>query len=106
MLRTALVPVVALAALMWARLAHYGHSATAVLYLITAMTVFTLLAEPLQAAFQAVERMKYIAYANVINKVAQSLIGIALVLVGLRSSGSRGTWRSSQVSCSYCLAGG
>ena len=64
-------------------LAHYGHDATLVLYLITGMTAFTLLLEPVQAAFQAIERMKYIAYANVINKVAQSLIGIALVLVGV-----------------------
>jgi O-antigen/teichoic acid export membrane protein len=63
-------------------LAHYGHEATVVLYLITAMTVFTLLMEPVQASFQAIERMKYIAYANVINKVAQSIIGIALVFVG------------------------
>lgn len=86
-LRTALVPVVGLAALVWARLAHYGHNATVVLYLITAMTVFTLLMEPLQAAFQAIERMKYIAYANVINKVAQSIIGIALVFVGFKVVG-------------------
>lgn len=82
-LRIALVPVVGLAAILWARLAHYGHDATLVLYLITGMTAFTLLLEPVQAAFQAIERMKYIAYANVINKVAQSLIGIALVLVGV-----------------------
>lgn len=86
-LRVALVPVVGLAALLWARLAHYGHDATLVLCLITAMTVFTLLMEPLQATFQAIERMKYIAYANVINKVAQSIIGIALVFAGFKVVG-------------------
>lgn len=86
-LRVALVPVVVLAALVWARLAHYGHNATVVLCLITAMTVFTLLTEPLQAAFQSIERMKYIAYANVINKIAQSIIGIALVFVGFKVVG-------------------
>lgn len=86
-LRIALAPVVGLAAIVWARLAHYGHDATIVLYLITAMTVFNWLLEPLQAAFQTIERMKYIAYGNVVNKVAQGITGIALVIVGFRVVG-------------------
>jgi O-antigen/teichoic acid export membrane protein len=86
-LRVALVPVVGLAAVVWARVAHYGHDATVVLYLITAMTVFTLLLEPLQGAFQAIERMKYIAYGNVINKAGQSIVGIALVFLGFKEVG-------------------
>ena len=85
--RIVLAPVVGLAAIMWARLAHYGHDATIVLYLITAMTVFNWLLDALQAAFQAMERMKYIAYSNVINKVAQSITGIALVAVGFKVIG-------------------
>ncbi len=83
-LRLILAPVVALAAVVWARVAHDGHEATIALYLITAMTILTLLAEPVQAAFQAVERMKYIAYTNVLTKAAQCVIGIALVMVGFR----------------------
>ncbi len=83
--RLILAPVVGLAAVVWARIAHDGHEATVVLYLITAMTVLTLLAEPMQAGFQALERMKYLAYGDIINKTAQSLIGIALVIVGLRT---------------------
>ena len=86
-LRIALAPVVGLAAVVWARLAHYGHDATIVLYLVTAMTVFTWLLDALQAAFQAIERMKYIAYGNVINKAAQSITGIALVVVGFKVVG-------------------
>jgi O-antigen/teichoic acid export membrane protein len=86
-LRVLLAPLVGLAAVLWARLAHYGHDATIVLYLITAMTVFNWLLDALQAAFQAMERMKYIAYGNVINKVAQSLTGIALVTVGVKVVG-------------------
>lgn len=81
-LRIAIAPLVGVAAVIWARVAGDGHQAATVLYLITAMTVLTLITEPLQAAFQAIERMKYLAYADVINKSAQSLIGIALVLVG------------------------
>ncbi|MGO9901857.1 MAG: flippase [Solirubrobacteraceae bacterium] len=81
-LRITLAPAVGLAAVVWARVAHYGHEATIVLYLISAMTVLTLLTEPLQAAFQAIERMKYLAYVDIVNKSAQSIIGIGLVLAG------------------------
>ncbi|HTU31222.1 MAG TPA: oligosaccharide flippase family protein [Solirubrobacteraceae bacterium] len=86
-LRILIAPVVGLAAVVWARVAGDGHEAATVLYLITAMTVLTLITEPLQAAFQAIERMKYLAYADIINKSAQSLIGIALVLVGFKVVG-------------------
>ena len=84
------MPLVGLAAIAWARAAHYGHDATLVLCLITAMNVFTLLLEPMQAAFQAMERMKYLAYTDIINKTGQSLIGIALVLLGFRAIGIAG----------------
>ena len=86
-LRLMLAPVVGLSAVVWAHLAHYGGQASIVLYLITAMTVLVLLAEPMQAAFQAIERMEYLAYADIINKSAQSLIGIALVTIGFRAVG-------------------
>lgn len=86
-LRLAVAPMVGLAAVVWARLAHYGHDATVVLYLITAMTILMLLTEPLQAAFQAIERMKYLAFADIVNKSAQSIIGIALVLLGFKVVG-------------------
>jgi O-antigen/teichoic acid export membrane protein len=86
-LRLMLAPVVGLGAVAWAHVANYGQEASAVLYLITAMTILTLLAEPMQATFQAIEQMQYLAYADVINKSAQSLIGIALVIVGFRAIG-------------------
>ena len=86
-LRLTFSPLVGLAAVGWAHIAHYGHDATLVLYLITAMTVLTLLTEPLQAAFQAIERMKYLAYADIVNKSAQTIIGVAVVLVGFRVVG-------------------
>ncbi len=86
-LRIIVAPIVGLAAVVWARVADYGHDATVVLYLITAMTVLTLLTEPLQAAFQAIERMKYLAFADIVNKTAQSLIGIGLVVAGFKVVG-------------------
>jgi O-antigen/teichoic acid export membrane protein len=86
-LRVLLAPVVAAGAILFTQLAGYTDDRATVLYLAVAMTVLTLLAEPMQAAFQAIERMKYLAYADIFNKSAQSLIGIALVLVGFRAIG-------------------
>ncbi|MGO9904249.1 MAG: flippase [Solirubrobacteraceae bacterium] len=86
-LRLTVAPLVGVAAVVWARVAGYGHDATLVLYLITAMTVLTLILEPLQAAFQAMERMQYLAYVDIVNKTAQSIFGIALVLVGFKVVG-------------------
>jgi O-antigen/teichoic acid export membrane protein len=83
-LRLALAPIVELCAVAWAHLAHYSADASLVLYLITAVTILGLLAEPMQAGLQAVERMEYLAYSDIINKTAQSLVGIGLVLIGFR----------------------
>jgi O-antigen/teichoic acid export membrane protein len=86
-LRAMLAPLVAIGVVVFAHLAHYGQEARAVLYLATAMTILALLTEPLQAGFQAIERMQYLAYADVINKTAQSLVGITLVFLGFRAEG-------------------
>ena len=86
-LRLSLAPIVALGAVIWARVAHYDHDASVVLYLVTVMAILTLLAEPLQAAFQATERMKYLAYGDMISKTQQSLVGVALVLIGFGAIG-------------------
>ena len=48
-------------------------------------------------AFQAKEHMQYMAYSDVINKSAQGLVGIAIVVIGFGAVGlmtaARG-WRS------------
>jgi polysaccharide transporter, PST family len=56
-----------------------------VLFLTAAMTVLMLLAEPLQAAFQALERMRYLAYSQIVNKGIASIVGVALVFLGFRA---------------------
>jgi O-antigen/teichoic acid export membrane protein len=86
-LKLVLVPIMVGATFLLPLLAHYGHEARLVLYLAAAMTVFATLADPLQAGFQAIQQMKYIAYSNVINKFVQSMAGIALVLLGFRATG-------------------
>ena len=51
------------------------------------MCIFFLLYEPIQAAFQAFERMQYLAYSDVLTKVGVTVVGIAFVLVGVRAIG-------------------
>jgi O-antigen/teichoic acid export membrane protein len=86
-LRITLTPIVAVAAYTFAHLAHYNHEQSLALYLATLFNVIVLLNEPILAGFQAIERMKYIAFVDVINKSAQSLLGIGVALVGLGAIG-------------------
>ena len=86
-LRLLLAPLFAASVIAYAWLSQSGHEARLVLYLLAASTLLTLLAEPMQAGFQAIERMQYLAYSDIINKSAQSLTGIALVVLGFRATG-------------------
>ena len=86
-LRLLTAPLFAIALLLYAHYADYDHTARLILYLIGAATILTLLAEPMQAGFQGIERMQYLAYSDVLNKSSLGLIGIAVVLVGFRAVG-------------------
>jgi len=86
-LRLLLTPLFVVAIVVYAQVANYRHDATIVLYLAAGAAVLILLAEPLQAGFQAIERMKYLAYSDVIGKSSQGFLGIALVLIGFRAIG-------------------
>lgn len=87
MLRLLLAPLFAAAVVAYASFSGADHEATVVLYLVAASVLLTLLAEPMQAGFQALERMQYLAYSDVINKSAQALSGIALIALGFRATG-------------------
>jgi O-antigen/teichoic acid export membrane protein len=91
-LRVVMVPVFVACAVTFAHFAHYGHDERMVLWLATAATLFTLLDEPLLAAFQAKERMEYMAFSDVINKSAQGLVGIIVVVVGFGAVGLTASW--------------
>jgi O-antigen/teichoic acid export membrane protein len=91
-LRLLLVPVFLAVVGVWAHFADYGHDGNVVLYLAAGATVLTLLAEPMQAAFQAIERMKYLAYSDIINKSVQGLLGIVLAVMGFGAIGFAGCW--------------
>lgn len=86
-LRTLCIPAFLLAVALFARFAHETRTETTVLYLVGAAALLTLLAEPLQAWFQAVERMQYLAYSDVLSKSAQAVVGVCLVLAGVRVLG-------------------
>ena len=51
--------------------------------LAAAATIFVQIAEPLQAGFQAIERMEYLAYSDIISKSGQGLVGHRRRAVGL-----------------------
>src|SRR5438105_6020491 len=86
-LRLLLTPLFVVAIVVYAQVANYRHDATIVLYLAAGAAVLILLAEPLQAGFQAIERMKYLAYSDVIGKSSQGFLGLALVMIGFRAIG-------------------
>ncbi len=85
--RACLAPVFFAAVAIYAGFADLGAAGTTVLYLSTAATLFYLLAEPALAAFQAVERMEYLAYNDVLNKTLVTFGGVALALLGVRVVG-------------------
>jgi O-antigen/teichoic acid export membrane protein len=91
-LRVLLAPVFAGAVFVYGMVAGYPRSETLVVYLAALAAILTLLAEPMQAGFQAIERMEYLAYSDVINKSAQGLIGVALALAGVRALGISASW--------------
>ena len=91
-LRIVMAPIFVVAVIAYNSIAHYSPEGTAVLYLATGATFLTLLAEPMQAGFQAVERMEYLAYSDVMSKLAQGLLGVALALLGFRSVGITACW--------------
>jgi O-antigen/teichoic acid export membrane protein len=68
--------------LAYAWLAHFGDEETAVLLTFSGTTLILLIVEPIQAAFQAIERMQYLAYTDVLSKAGVTAGGIALVLLG------------------------
>jgi O-antigen/teichoic acid export membrane protein len=86
-LRLALAPLFVGCVVAYAAVAEPSGQARLVLFLVAGSTLLTLLVEPLQAGFQAMERMQYLAYSEVIGKSAQAASGILLVVLGFRAVG-------------------
>ena len=71
----------------FARLGHMQGDQVPALYLGWAVAVLYLLFEPIQAGLQALEKMQYLAYADILTKTLVSLTSVVLVLVGVRAIG-------------------
>ena len=91
-LRVVLSPLLIVGAVVYGQLVGWGHDAEIVLYLAAAATIFVQIAEPLQAGFQATERMEYLAYSDIISKSGQGLVGIVVVLLGFGTIGVTACW--------------
>ncbi|HXI94709.1 MAG TPA: flippase [Candidatus Acidoferrum sp.] len=75
------VPSVAAIAL-YIRLAGFGGEQAVVIWMATASMILVMFTGPLQSVFQAIERMEFLAYADVLSKAAVTVLSIAVVLVG------------------------
>jgi O-antigen/teichoic acid export membrane protein len=64
----------------------HGEEAVALL-MGFGLCFFYVLYEPIQAGFQAVERMKYLAYADMLTKAGVTVGAIALAVLGVRALG-------------------
>jgi O-antigen/teichoic acid export membrane protein len=91
-LRALSAPIVFGAAIVYGQVVGWDHNAQVALYLAAAAQICVQIAEPMQASFQALERMEYLAYSDVINKSAQGLLGIVVVLAGFGVIGVMTCW--------------
>src|SRR5215467_5388224 len=66
----------------FARLGSFNHEQVVVLYLGWAVSVLYVLFEPIQAGLQALEKMQYLAYSDVLTKTCVSLVSVFLVVLG------------------------
>jgi len=76
-----LIPGAAVLAV-YLKIAAFSGQANLIIVIGSAVAVFALLQEPMDSVFQAVERMEYLAAGDVADKVLQSGLAIALVLLG------------------------
>ena len=107
MLRVALSPLILGGAFAYGQVVGWDSDAKVVLYLAAAATIFVQIAEPLQAGFQAIERMEYLAYSDIISKSGQGLVGIVVVLLGFGTVGITACWAAMtglRRACSISLA--
>lgn len=91
-LRIVMLPALLLGATLYSSFSGFGGQQRLVILLATGATAITLLAEPMQAVFQASTRMEFLAYSEVVSKSAQGLLGVLLALVGLGAVGLTAAW--------------
>jgi O-antigen/teichoic acid export membrane protein len=80
------IPALA-ATLLVIRFGHFSADEALAVFLGWTMCVFYVASEPILAGFQAIERMRYLAYAALVTKSAVTVSTVALVIVGVRADG-------------------
>ncbi len=83
---TLAVPVLLLLAV-FAYFGHFDREQNLALLLGWVICVLYLLFEPIQAGLQALEKMQFLAYSDILTKTLVSLVSVALVLFGFRALG-------------------
>jgi O-antigen/teichoic acid export membrane protein len=71
----------------FARVGPFDHDEVLALYLGWAVCVLYLLFEPVQAGLQALEKMQFLAYSDILTKTVVSLVSVVLVFFGFRAIG-------------------
>jgi O-antigen/teichoic acid export membrane protein len=71
----------------FARLGHFDREQVLALLLGWVICVLYLLFEPIQAGLQALEKMEFLAYSDILTKTCVSLVSVALVAFGFRAIG-------------------
>jgi O-antigen/teichoic acid export membrane protein len=90
---TAIVQRALISLPMLAVLAAFAHAGkfdqehVLALYLGWGVCVLYVLFEPIQAALQALEKMQYLAFSDVLTKTCVSLVSVVLVMIGFRAVG-------------------
>ncbi|MDQ6773478.1 MAG: flippase [Candidatus Dormibacteraeota bacterium] len=85
--RLALALPTLLAVLAFANLGSFDEKQRLALYLGYGVAMICLLYEPIQAALQGIEEMRYLAYSDVLTRSGVSAAGIVLVLLGFHAIG-------------------
>ena len=89
-IRLLMVPLFLGSIVVYVHLLHFGGERQLVFYLVGVMSVAYAAVGPIQAVFQANERMGYLALTSVIQQLGTGLIGVAVVLAGFRAAGVAG----------------
>ncbi len=71
----------------FARVGNFDQEQLVALYLGWGVCVLFVLFEPIQAGLQALEKMQYLAYSDILTKTCVSLLSVVLVVIGLRAIG-------------------
>ena len=66
----------------FSRVGHFDQEEVAALYLGWGVCILYLLFEPVQAGLQALEKMQFLAYSDILTKTVVSLVSVVLVLIG------------------------